>query len=132
MFSRISLGLARPLVSVNLVREGQKSVQRLPLRTLLSCSSLADVKLEIFSEVLAETKSHCSAVDSQTDRSRLLEILPKCQDVLPPRKMSDSLLHALIPMGTDPQVQLKYISSVGGARLGRLLQDMDYFAAVCE
>ena len=130
MFSRISVGLARSLLPVSLAREGQKPFQRLQLRTLLSSSNLSEVKLEVFSEVLAETQSHCSAANSESDRSRLLEILPKSQDVLPARKMSDSLLHAVIPMGSNPEVQLKYISSVGGARLGRLLQDMDYFAAV--
>ena len=124
MFSRISHAFVRPLW------EGQKSLQRLQLRTLLSCSNLTEVKLEIFSEVLKETQSHCSPAGSDTNRAKLMEILPQSQELLPPRRMSDSLLHALIPIGSNPEVQLKYVSSVGGARLGRLLQDMDYFAAV--
>jgi len=105
-------------------------LQRLQLRTLLSCSNLTEVKLEIFSEVLKETQSHCTPAGSETNRDKLNEILPPSQEMLPKRKMSDSLLHAVIPIGSNPEVQLKYVSSVGGARLGRLLQDMDYFAAV--
>ena len=124
MFSRISHAFVRPLW------RGQKSLQRLQLRTLLSSSNLTEVKLEIFSEVLKETQSHCSPAGSESHRAKLMEILPGSQELLPPRKMSDSLLHAVIPIGSNPEVQLKYVSSVGGARLGRLLQDMDYFAAV--
>ena len=44
--------------------------------------------------------------------------------------MKDSLTLGRIPLGSCADVRLKYKSTIGGARLGKLLQDMDHFAAV--
>ena len=62
-------------------------------------------------------------------RQELMKLLPDSQDELPIRKMSDSFDHALIPLGSDLTLRDKYINPYGGVRMGRLLEDMDVFAA---
>lgn len=57
-------------------------------------------------------------------------MLPPSQDILPPRTMKDSLLKVCLPIGSCIDARLQYTSHIGGARLGRILQDMDHFAAV--
>ena len=64
------------------------------------------------------------------DRSHLQQLLPPSQEMMPARSMKDSLTLARIPLGSCADVRLKYKSTIGGARLGKLLQDMDHFAAV--
>ncbi|XP_046988504.1 acyl-coenzyme A thioesterase 9, mitochondrial-like [Schistocerca americana] len=62
-------------------------------------------------------------------RSHLLEYLPKSQDELPVRKMKDSFSSVVIPLSTDITLQEKYVTFLGHVRLGRLMEDMDIFAA---
>lgn len=61
-------------------------------------------------------------------REKLLELLPKSQDELPPRRMLDSYDHAIIPLGSDVKLRDRYLTHLGGVRIGRLLEDMDVFA----
>lgn len=63
-----------------------------------------------------------------SNRSNLMEYLPKSQDELPKRKMQDSFLIGLIPLSKDKELQDKYITFLGHVRVGRLLEDMDIFA----
>ena len=42
--------------------------------------------------------------------------------------MADSFDQALIPLSNDPELRDKYITTIGGIRIGRLLEDMDVFA----
>ena len=44
--------------------------------------------------------------------------------------MRDSLLQARIPIGSDPEVRLQYSSCIVGGRVGKLVKDMDLFAAI--
>ncbi|XP_017007751.2 acyl-coenzyme A thioesterase 9, mitochondrial [Drosophila takahashii] len=63
-------------------------------------------------------------------REQLLKYQPKWQD-LPPRAMQDSFTSAIIPLSTDRTLQDKYVTYLGSVRFGRLLEDMDMFAAWC-
>ncbi|XP_042867568.1 acyl-coenzyme A thioesterase 9, mitochondrial-like isoform X2 [Penaeus japonicus] len=63
-----------------------------------------------------------------SDRSFLLELLPKSQDELPPRSMKDSFDSAIIPLGSEVRLREKYVTFLGGVRVGRLLEDLDVFA----
>lgn len=61
-------------------------------------------------------------------RDHLLKYLPKSQQDLPVRKMSDSFDCAIIPLSTNLELQEKYIAYLGHIRYGRLMEDMDIFA----
>ncbi|XP_067615986.1 acyl-coenzyme A thioesterase 9, mitochondrial-like [Eurosta solidaginis] len=64
-------------------------------------------------------------------REDLLKYTPKLED-LPPRSMQDSFTAALIPLSANPRLQYRYVSHNGGLRMGRLIEDMDFFAVwVC-
>ncbi|EDV52943.2 LOW QUALITY PROTEIN: uncharacterized protein Dere_GG11816 [Drosophila erecta] len=63
-------------------------------------------------------------------REELLKYQPKFED-LPARSMQDSYSSAIIPLSTDAVLQDKYINFKGFVRIGRILEDMDLFAAWC-
>ncbi|KAK7074699.1 Acyl-coenzyme A thioesterase 9, mitochondrial [Halocaridina rubra] len=66
---------------------------------------------------------------SQTvDRTALLELLPTSQKELPSRSMKDSWDSAIIPLGSEIRLREKYMTFLGGVRVGRLLEDLDVFA----
>ncbi|XP_042228447.1 acyl-coenzyme A thioesterase 9, mitochondrial-like isoform X2 [Homarus americanus] len=62
------------------------------------------------------------------DRSYLFDLLPASQDELPPRNMMDSWDSAIIPLGSEERLREKYVTFMGGVRIGRLLEDLDVFA----
>uniref|UniRef100_A0A1A9VMC2 HotDog ACOT-type domain-containing protein n=1 Tax=Glossina austeni TaxID=7395 RepID=A0A1A9VMC2_GLOAU len=65
-------------------------------------------------------------------RDHLLKYTTK-QDQLPVRCMKDSYILAIIPLSTEPSMQVIYINSVGQLRIGRLLEAMDIFAGyICQ
>ncbi|KAH8258298.1 hypothetical protein KR038_009298, partial [Drosophila bunnanda] len=63
-------------------------------------------------------------------REHLLQYQPKAEE-LPPRSMQDSFSSAIIPLSTDRLMQDKYMNFYGNVRMGRLMEDMDMFAAWC-
>ncbi|XKL67252.1 hypothetical protein PGB90_010672 [Kerria lacca] len=65
------------------------------------------------------------------NRNHLLQFLPSSQDELPVRSMQDSFEDAIIPLSTDFDLQDKYITYLGYIRLGRIMEDMDFFAVWC-
>ncbi|XP_037088667.1 acyl-coenzyme A thioesterase 9, mitochondrial-like isoform X2 [Pollicipes pollicipes] len=68
------------------------------------------------------------APQQSSDRAALERILPRSQDELPARRMSDSYDEAFIPLGSDLKLRDKYINYMGGVRSGRLMEDIDVFA----
>ncbi|KAK3896234.1 hypothetical protein Pcinc_000089 [Petrolisthes cinctipes] len=62
------------------------------------------------------------------DRSSLLKLIPQSPDELPPRRMMDSWDSAIIPLGSEERLREKYVTFMGGVRVGRLLEDLDVFA----
>lgn len=61
-------------------------------------------------------------------RERLIDLVPKSQEELAPRRMTDSFDQAIIPLGSDTKLRDRYTTFFGGVRVGRLLEDMDIFA----
>ncbi|CAG0887800.1 unnamed protein product [Darwinula stevensoni] len=58
--------------------------------------------------------------------------VPQSQEVLPERSMRDSFCEVIVPFGSNPELHKRYLSPIGGVRIGRLLEDMDIFAVwVC-
>ena len=42
--------------------------------------------------------------------------------------LQDSWDSAIIPLGSEERLREKYVSFMGGVRMGRLLEDLDVFA----
>lgn len=82
-------------------------------------------------EVVQNLTNKVGAAKSFTqvvDRTSLLKLLPASQDELPSRTMKDSWDSAIIPLGTEERLREKYMTFLGGVRVGRLLEDLDVFA----
>ena len=61
-------------------------------------------------------------------RQELLKYVPSSQNDLPVRRMLDSYDSAIIPLASNKLLRDRYMTHVGGVRVGRLLEDMDIFA----
>ncbi|KAB7504898.1 Acyl-coenzyme A thioesterase 9, mitochondrial, partial [Armadillidium nasatum] len=79
-------------------------------------------------DALVENVGASKSFQNNFDRKLLLDLLPRRQEDLPPRRMSDSWDCAVIPLGSDSELREKYLTFLGGVRTGRLLEDMDIFA----
>jgi hypothetical protein len=95
----------------------QQNLMKNPLRNLITPLASNPIQVKLFTEVLEDAQRHTCA--GGQCREFLSSIVPPSQDSLPSRTMEDSLTHALIPIGSNPDVRLKYTSHIGGARLGR-------------
>jgi hypothetical protein len=60
-------------------------------------------------------------------REKLMMFLPKTVDELPPRRMSDSFVSAIIPLKSRQDIRERYVTFEGNVRIGRVLEDMDVF-----
>ncbi|XP_068219117.1 acyl-coenzyme A thioesterase 9, mitochondrial-like isoform X1 [Palaemon carinicauda] len=90
-----------------------------------------DAPVKTVKDVIQELTHKVGAAKSYTqtiDRTSLLELLPASQDELPPRSMKDSWDSAIIPLGSEERLREKYVTFLGGVRIGRLLEDLDVFA----
>ncbi|KAK9501646.1 hypothetical protein O3M35_012337 [Rhynocoris fuscipes] len=84
---------------------------------------------DVKSEVMRKMGVAKGYAPEPPDRSPLLKYLPRSQDDLPVRSMKDSFGTALIPLGTNLDLQMKYTTLMGNVRKGRMLEDLDIFAA---
>eukprot|EP00091_Calanus_sinicus_P021179 TRINITY_DN6146_c0_g1_i1.p1 TRINITY_DN6146_c0_g1~~TRINITY_DN6146_c0_g1_i1.p1 ORF type:complete len:216 (+),score=55.89 TRINITY_DN6146_c0_g1_i1:193-840(+) len=129
IMSKFARLMTTSLRQKQLLKSVQLNPMKNPLRKLITPSSSSiPPQAPLFTELLESVQKRIK-IGGQ-NREFLSSILPPSQASLPPRTMEDSLTHALIPIGSNPDVRLKYTSHIGGARLGRLVQDMDHFAAV--
>uniref|UniRef100_A0A1B6CSS6 HotDog ACOT-type domain-containing protein n=2 Tax=Clastoptera arizonana TaxID=38151 RepID=A0A1B6CSS6_9HEMI len=90
-----------------------------------STQTVREVKLK-FMEVMGNKRGFQSIKQS---RAHLLKYLPTSQDELPPKSMQESFDSAIIPLSSNLTLQEKYVNVMGNVRLGRLMEDMDIFAA---
>ncbi|KAG0696706.1 Acyl-coenzyme A thioesterase 10, mitochondrial [Chionoecetes opilio] len=90
-----------------------------------------DTPTKTVKEVICSLTSKVGATHSfsdTVDRSHLLKLLPLSQEELPARTMRDSWDSAIIPLGSEERLREKYVTFMGGVRVGRLLEDLDVFA----
>ncbi|KAF2344215.1 hypothetical protein FHG87_025029 [Trinorchestia longiramus] len=81
--------------------------------------------VEKFTSMVGASATYKAAT---VDRTKLLKLLPKSQDDLPTRTMSDSWDCAVIPLSTNERLREKYVTFNEGVRIGRLLEDLDVFS----
>ncbi|XP_016979835.1 acyl-coenzyme A thioesterase 9, mitochondrial-like [Drosophila rhopaloa] len=88
--------------------------------------TMAEVKMEMLKRFGIEP----GYTQHPKSRDYLLAYQPKLEE-LPARTMQDSFTSAIIPLSSNPVLQDMYINYTGSVRFGRLLEDMDFFAAWC-
>ncbi|KAM6383858.1 acyl-coenzyme A thioesterase 9, mitochondrial isoform 4-T9 [Alca torda] len=64
-------------------------------------------------------------VQAMQERKSLHTLLAKRQEDLPPRRMKDSYLEVILPLGSQPEIREKYLNVHNSVRFGRILEDLD-------
>uniref|UniRef100_A0A8C5Z713 Acyl-CoA thioesterase 9 n=1 Tax=Marmota marmota marmota TaxID=9994 RepID=A0A8C5Z713_MARMA len=64
-------------------------------------------------------------VKAMEERKLLHSFLAKSQKELPPRRMKDSYIEVLLPLGSEPELREKYLTVQNTVRFGRILEDLD-------
>ncbi|NXW48993.1 ACOT9 thioesterase, partial [Nyctiprogne leucopyga] len=100
-------------------------------RTLTSGTSGSPV-LPDMSEVRSRLRAIVGAstnwrdhVQAMQERKALHTLLAKQQEDLPPRRMKDSYLEVILPLGSQPEIREKYLNVHNSVRFGRILEDLD-------
>ncbi|NWR74369.1 ACOT9 thioesterase, partial [Centropus unirufus] len=64
-------------------------------------------------------------VQAMQERKALHTLLANQQEDLPPRRMKDSYLEVILPLGSQPEIREKYLNVYNSVRFGRILEDLD-------
>lgn len=79
-------------------------------------------KLREIVGVSTNWRDHMKAME---ERKLLRSFLAKSQEELPPRRMKDSYVEVLLPLGSQPELREKYLTVQNTVRFGRILEDLD-------
>uniref|UniRef100_A0A8C0UPY8 Acyl-CoA thioesterase 9 n=1 Tax=Cyanistes caeruleus TaxID=156563 RepID=A0A8C0UPY8_CYACU len=71
-------------------------------------------------------------VQAMQERKALHTLLAKRQEDLPPRRMKDSYLEVILPLGSQPEIREKYLNVHNSVRFGRILEDLDSLGDLCQ
>ncbi|NXF71260.1 ACOT9 thioesterase, partial [Sclerurus mexicanus] len=88
---------------------------------LLDMASVRD-KLR---DVVGASTNWSDHVQAMQERRALHTLLAKRQEDLPPRRMKDSYLEVVLPLGSQPEIREKYLNVHNSVRFGRILEDLD-------
>ncbi|PNJ64490.1 ACOT9 isoform 4 [Pongo abelii] len=76
-------------------------------------------------EIVGASTNWRDHVKAMEERKLLHSFLAKSQDGLPPRRMKDSYIEVLLPLGSEPELREKYLTVQNTVRFGRILEDLD-------
>ncbi|XP_072471371.1 LOW QUALITY PROTEIN: acyl-coenzyme A thioesterase 9, mitochondrial [Notamacropus eugenii] len=85
---------------------------------------MADVRHKL-REIVGISRRWSDHVKIMEERKSLHGLLPKSQEELPPRRMKDSYIEVILPLGTQPILREKYLTVFNSVRFGRILEDLD-------
>lgn len=88
-----------------------------------------EYKKVFFEQVLQNTTGEFRPTEELIKaRTDFLPLLPKSSSELTPRRMMDSYLQCIVPLSDDYDMRAKFINSRGMVHIGRVLEEIDYFA----
>ncbi|XP_077150703.1 acyl-coenzyme A thioesterase 9, mitochondrial isoform X1 [Ranitomeya variabilis] len=76
-------------------------------------------------EIVGASTNWRDHVQAMEERKALQSLLAKKQEDLPPRRMKDSYIEVMLPLGSEPQLREKYLNVYNNVRFGRILEDLD-------
>ncbi|XP_058147980.1 acyl-coenzyme A thioesterase 9, mitochondrial isoform X2 [Dasypus novemcinctus] len=76
-------------------------------------------------EIVGASTNWRDHVKAMEERKLLHSFLANSQKELPPRRMKDSYIEVLLPLGSQPELREKYLTVQNTVRFGRLLEDLD-------
>lgn len=115
------LTLGKGLTSASQNLEKQRLLYTHNACTSIHVNNVRDKLREIVG-VSTNYKDHVRAME---ERKLLHSFLAKSQEQLPPRRMKDSYIEVLLPLGTQPELREKYLTVKNTVRFGRILEDLD-------
>uniref|UniRef100_A0A2K5VWW1 Acyl-CoA thioesterase 9 n=1 Tax=Macaca fascicularis TaxID=9541 RepID=A0A2K5VWW1_MACFA len=83
-------------------------------------------------EIVGASTNWRDHVKAMEERKLLHSFLAKSQDELPPRRMKDSYIEVLLPLGSEPELREKYLTVQNTVRFGRILEDLDSLGDMCK
>lgn len=97
------------------------------------CLLCLNLVVSIFASEIGQAREYSPSgvAETRQERQRLMEFLPKSVDELPPRRMKDSFVTAVIPLKDQWDIRERYVTLEGNVRIGRVLEDMDIFSVYC-
>ncbi|XP_034611100.1 acyl-coenzyme A thioesterase 9, mitochondrial isoform X3 [Trachemys scripta elegans] len=84
------------------------------------------------SAIVGASTNWSDHVQAMHERKDLHILLAKQQEDLPPRKMSDSYIEVILPLGSQPELREKYLNVHNSVRFGRILEDLDSLGDLCK
>ncbi|KAM3933667.1 acyl-coenzyme A thioesterase 9, mitochondrial isoform 1-T1 [Leptodactylus fuscus] len=76
-------------------------------------------------EIVGASTNWRDHVQAMEDRKTLQSLLAKKQEDLPARRMKDSYIEVMLPLGSEPELREKYLNVYNNVRFGRILEDLD-------
>ncbi|XP_057575247.1 acyl-coenzyme A thioesterase 9, mitochondrial isoform X3 [Hippopotamus amphibius kiboko] len=76
-------------------------------------------------EIVGASTNWRDHVKAMEERKLLHGFLAESQKGLPPRRMKDSYIEVLLPLGSQPELREKYLTVQNTVRFGRILEDLD-------
>ncbi|XP_064413304.1 acyl-CoA thioesterase 9, tandem duplicate 1 isoform X1 [Latimeria chalumnae] len=76
-------------------------------------------------ELVGASTNWSDHIQAMKDRVSLSSLLAARQEDLPPRRMKDSHIEVLLPLGSQPLIREKYLNVHNFVRFGRILEDLD-------
>uniref|UniRef100_A0A8C6BR71 Acyl-CoA thioesterase 9 n=1 Tax=Monodon monoceros TaxID=40151 RepID=A0A8C6BR71_MONMO len=76
-------------------------------------------------EIVGASTNWRDHVKAMEERKLLHSFLAASQKGLPPRRMKDSYIEVLLPLGSQPELREKYLTVQNTVRFGRILEDLD-------
>ncbi|NXP27918.1 ACOT9 thioesterase, partial [Scytalopus superciliaris] len=76
-------------------------------------------------DIVGASTNWSDHVQAMQERKALDTLLAKRQEDLPPRRMKDSYLEVILPLGSQPEIREKYLNVYNNVRFGRILEDLD-------
>ncbi|XP_063812297.1 acyl-coenzyme A thioesterase 9, mitochondrial [Pseudophryne corroboree] len=76
-------------------------------------------------EIVGASTNWRDHVQAMEDRKTLQSLLVSKQQDLPPRRMKDSYIEVMLPLGSQPELREKYLNVYNNVRFGRILEDLD-------
>ncbi|XP_061483292.1 acyl-coenzyme A thioesterase 9, mitochondrial isoform X2 [Rhineura floridana] len=76
-------------------------------------------------EIVGASTNWRDHVQAMNERKALHTLLAKSQADLPSRKMRDSYIEVILPLGSQPEIREKYLNVHNSVRFGRILEDLD-------
>ncbi|XP_074070350.1 acyl-coenzyme A thioesterase 9, mitochondrial [Macrotis lagotis] len=85
---------------------------------------MSDVRHKL-REIVGVSTHWSDHLKAMEERKLLHNLLPKNQKELPPRRMKDSYIEVILPLGSQPMLREKYLTVFNSVRFGRILEDLD-------